>query len=136
MKILYRNAKYINADGWIDCEIQHPRHNWIPYTLDPNDTDMDIDNNELLADMIAAGDVAPYVPPTEAEVEEALAEEIRHERNYRLSRDVDPIAGNVLAWEDVPPQDQARWRVYRRALLDLPVQAGFPRNINWPTPPA
>lgn len=27
------------------------------------------------------------------------------------------------------------WRAYRAALRDLTKQAGFPRTINWPTPP-
>ena len=26
----YRNAKYINDNGWVDCEIQHPEPGWIP----------------------------------------------------------------------------------------------------------
>ena len=27
------------------------------------------------------------------------------------------------------------WKIYRAALRDLTKQAGFPRTINWPTPP-
>ena len=47
----YRNAKYINDNGWIDCEIEHPQFGWIPYTLDPADTDMTVNNDDLLAAM-------------------------------------------------------------------------------------
>ena len=32
--------------------------------------------------------------------------------------------------------DKAAWAVYRQALRDVPAQAGFPFNINWPNPPA
>lgn len=58
----YRNAKYIDARR-IDCEIDHPVFGWAPYTLDPSDTDMTIDNDALLAAMNEAGDVAAYVAP-------------------------------------------------------------------------
>ena len=91
----YRNAKYINDNGWVDCEIQHPEHGWIPYTLDPADTDMTIDNNVLLAAMASAGDVAAYVPPTQAELDEAAKQAVREERNMKLATEVDPIAGNA-----------------------------------------
>lgn len=61
----YRNAKYIDSatDGSsrVDCEIKHDVYGWIPYTIDPADTDMTVDNSELLAEL--AGNVAPYVPP-------------------------------------------------------------------------
>ena len=26
----YKNAKIINEDGDIDCEIKHPIHGWVP----------------------------------------------------------------------------------------------------------
>ena len=61
----YRNARYIDATR-IDCEIEHPVHGWIPYTLDPADTDMTVNNDDLLAAMAENGDVAAYVPPTQA----------------------------------------------------------------------
>lgn len=32
----YRNAKY-NAQGSIDCEINHPQLGWIPFTASRND---------------------------------------------------------------------------------------------------
>lgn len=33
------------------------------------------------------------------------------------------------------PVDQAAWRAYRQALRDVPEQAGFPSNIDWPVAP-
>ena len=61
----YRNAKYISDDR-IDCEIHHPIHGWIPYTIDPTDTDTTVDNAALLT---AIGtNATPYVPPTQAEL--------------------------------------------------------------------
>ena len=57
-----RNPKFINEDGWIDVEIEHPIHGWIEYTLDPFDTDMTIDNEALRASIDMIGGPAPFEP--------------------------------------------------------------------------
>ncbi len=130
----YRNAQYID-DTRIDCEIEHPEFGWIPYTLDPADTDMTIDNNVLLAAMASADDVAAYVPPTQAELDEAAKQAVRDERDIKLVTEVDPIAGNALRWAALDADTQAAWAAYRQALLDVPAQDTFPYNVAWPTKP-
>ena len=135
MMTSYRNAKYINDSGWIDCEIEHPDYGWIPYTLDPADTDMTINNDDLLAVMEAAGDVAAYVPPTQAELDAALSDQLREHRNSLLSV-VDSIAGNALRWATLSSEQQDVWAVYRQALLDVPQQSGFPNDVTWPVSPS
>ena len=131
----YRNAKYINDNGWIDCEIEHETYGWIPYTLDPADTDMTVNNDDLLSAMAAKGDVAPYVPPTQAELDAMLSAELRRERDNLLVN-VDAIAGNALRWASLDADAQDAWAVYRQALLDIPQQSGFPINVNWPVKPS
>ena len=131
----YRSAKYINNNGWIDCEIQHPDFGWIPYTLNPADTDMTVNNDDMLAAMAKAGDVAAYVPPTQAELDEALSAQLRMHRDALLS-EVDAIAGNALRWSALDDKVQAAWAAYRQALLDIPQQSGFPINVNWPVKPS
>ena len=130
----YRNAKYINNSGWIDCEIDHPVYGWVPYTLDPADTDMRVNNDDLLTAMDAAGDIAAYVPPTQAELDAALAAGLRLQRDGLLT-DVDAIAGNALRWAELSADKQTAWTVYRQALLDVPQQDGFPNNVAWPARP-
>jgi hypothetical protein len=129
----YRNARYVDETR-IDCEIEHPRHGWIPYTLDPADTDMTINNDDLLAAMVEAGDVAAYVPPTQAEIDAQAAANIRAQRDSLLL-EVDDIAGNALRWAALDAETQAAWAAYRQALLDVPQQAGFPDNVTWPVKP-
>ena len=131
----YRNAKYINANGWIDCEIEHPEYGWIPYTLDPADTDMTINNDDLLAAMASNGDVAAYVPPTQAELDAEAAAAVRAERDMKLATEVDTIAGNALRWAALTAEQQQAWADYRQALLDIPQQSGFPHDVVWPTKP-
>ena len=67
----YRNPAF-TASGRIDCEINHPVLGWIPFTLDASDTGTEFDAAELDAEIRAAGNIAPYAPPSEADL---LAEE-------------------------------------------------------------
>ena len=59
----------------------------------------------------------------------------------RLARDniletvVDPLVSNPLRWADMTAEKQTEWAAYRRALLDVPQQEGFPTDIIWPTQP-
>ena len=130
----YRNAKYIDGNR-IDCEINHPQFGWIPYTLDPADTDNTIDNNKLLSEMKAKGNVADYVQPSQKEVEEEAARSVRDFRDYKLRSEVDPIVSNPLRWESMTTTDRNALASYRQALLDVTDQDGFPMNVVWPEKP-
>jgi hypothetical protein len=130
----YRNAKYIDSTR-VDCEIKHPTYGWIPYTLDPKDTDMTVDNVSLLASMTNNNDIAPYIALTEEQSNIKAAASIRDNRDFLLSSEVDKIVSNPLRWGDMSVDDQAQWKLYRRALLDITAQAGFPNQVVWPTKP-
>jgi len=56
-------------------------------------------------------------------------------RQRLLARVVDPVVSNPLRWADLSTEQQDAWAAYRRALLDITDQAGFPQNIVWPTKP-
>jgi len=81
----------------------------------------------------------PFTPEEEAEWDAMEAEyaagandraaaEIRTERDAKLTES---------DWTQVvdAPVDQAAWATYRQALRDIPDQAGFPTEVNWPTEP-
>jgi hypothetical protein len=128
-----RNAASLQADNLrMDVEINHPQHGWIPYTLDPADTDTTIDNDEVMA--LIGTDFVAYVPPTQAELDAATAAQVRADRDNRLI-EVDAIAGNALRWADLTSDIQAAWATYRQALLDVPQQSSFPHIVIWPTQP-
>jgi hypothetical protein len=131
----YRNAKYINDQGVIDCEIDHPEFGWIPYTLDLSDTDMTINNADLLEQMQANDDVSAYAPATEQELIDQAALKVRAERDFYLISYVDPIAGNALRWADLTEDEQNQVILYRNALLDVPQQQGFPFAVTFPEKP-
>ena len=129
-----RNAASLQEDNLrMDVEINHPKFGWIPYTLDPSDTDTTIDNDAVMA--LIGADFTAYVPPTQAELDAAAAAQVRAERDRRLVAEVDPIVSNALRWAEMTAEKQAEWSAYRTALLDITDQAGFPHDITWPTKP-
>lgn len=130
----YRNAKHI-ANNRIDCEINHPSYGWIPFTCDPTDTGAAFDVVALYDAMAGDPVTASYVPPTQAELDTAQAETVRNDRDSILRNVVDPLVSNPLRWADMTAEKQAEWVTYRRALLDVPQQEGFPTDITWPTQP-
>ena len=64
----------------------------------------------------------------ETERLEQLATAARSQRDALLSQS---------DWTQVPdaPVDQQAWADYRQALRDVPEQAGFPTDIDWPSKP-
>lgn len=129
-----RNALSLNAENTrFDLEIEHPQFGWIPYTLHPDDTDMTVDNAQLLE--LIGTDFAPYVPPTQEELDAQAATEVRAERDRILATEVDPIVSNPLRWADMTTEQQNTWSQYRADLLNITDQAGFPHDVVWPTQP-
>lgn len=129
-----RNAKSINESNTrFDVEIDHPTYGWIPYTLDPADEDQTIDNDALRS--LIGSDFEAYVAPTQEELDENAAGEVRAIRNFKLIHEVDPIVSNSMRWADLTTEKQNAWTAYRQDLLDITNQDGFPHNVVWPTSP-
>ena len=129
----YRNAKYCFDQVRIDCEIDHPAYGWIPFTCDPSDTGASFDVRKLYDKMIEDGQVSHL---TEDEINEQVSSGCRLVRDLKLENEVDPQVTNPLRWADLSPEKQQEWADYRRSLLDLPEQEGWPHDIEWPIKPA
>ena len=80
-------------------------------------------------------DGSGWANPLQATVDAAQAEIIRATRNTILANVVDPLVSNPLRWADLAADVQAEWAAYRRALLDITQQAGFPHSVVWPVEP-
>jgi len=76
---------------------------------------------------------APPPAPVDPEV---AALNIRSERSRLLTGFVDPFVTNSLRWADLSSEQQAEVAAYRRALLDITDQSGFPLEVTWPDLPA
>ena len=129
-----RNAASLQSNNLrMDVEINHPDYGWIPYHLDPADTDTTIDNTAIMA--LIGSSFTAYVAPTQAELDAETAASVRADRDNRLVTEVDPIVSNALRWADLTAAKQAEWTQYRADLLNVPAQSGFPNTITWPTKP-
>ena len=130
-----RNAQSLNSDNTrFDVEISHPDYGWIPYTLDPSDTDNTVNNSELMS--LIGADFTAYVAPTQEELDEETADQVRSDRDYKLLTEVDPLVTNPLRWAELASDKQTEWSQYRTDLLNVPQQSGFPNNVTWPTKPS
>ncbi len=129
-----RNAVSRNAENTsFNLEINHPDFGWIPYSLNPWDTDQTVNNNDLLA--LIGSNFENYVPPTQEELDLKAAKMVRDERSRLLRSEVDPVVSNSLRWADMTTDKQNAWAQYRTDLLNVPQQSGFPHNITWPDIP-
>ena len=127
----FKNAKYIN-ETCIDCEINHPLHGWIPFTVVPGDDGSDVNVQKLYDDLVKSNP-EPYVPPTQEQLDEQKATEVRYWRNLLLHEEVDSYVMNFMRWDEQPEDKKNKIKDYRQKLLDVPQQEGFPHNVTWPT---
>lgn len=81
----------------------------------------------------AAGEIAEYTPPAPP-TDEQLAELARNYRGHLLQQ-LDTVVTNPLRWPEYSDEVKALFAKYRQDLLDVPAQAGFPQEINWPVSP-
>jgi hypothetical protein len=74
-------------------------------------------------------------PPTPEQIAQqqaaALAMSVDDARAQRNAL----LAASDWTQVDDAPVDKAAWAAYRQALRDVPAQADFPSNIQWPTQP-
>jgi hypothetical protein len=64
-----------------------------------------------------------------------LSERTRDQRNFLLIDEVDPVVTNPLRWDDLSESQQQAVIDYRRSLLDITDQPGFPFAVTWPEKP-
>lgn len=56
-------------------------------------------------------------------------------RRDRLLEEMDAFVSNPMRWSSMNEDQHKAWADYRQALLDVPQQAGFPNDIEWPVSP-
>lgn len=62
-----------------------------------------------------------------------LESSVRSTRNRLLKMHIDSM--NPMRWFELTEEQKQAWSIYRQALLDVPQQDGFPRNVVWPSKP-
>jgi hypothetical protein len=99
----------------------------LPFTASPDDCEEH--GRAIFAAAVAGeyGEIAEFVPYVPS-IEE-LEAQAREQRDALLA------ASDWTQLPDVPEATREAWAVYRQALRDVPQQAGFPENIDWPAKP-
>lgn len=75
-----------------------------------------------------------WVLPDKAVLKEKRSAEIRRQRDSLLYN-IDPIISNSFRFGDLPEHKQNALLAYRKDLLDITKQKGFPDNVVWPQAP-
>lgn len=116
-----REAAVFGEDGWT---LQPDWRGTVYYTADG-----------ARHEITALGETPPAdaLDAQPAPTEDQLAVAARVKRDGLLRSVVDAI--NAVRWATMSAAEQAAWTAYRRALLDVPDQAGFPTGIDWPAMP-
>jgi hypothetical protein len=76
-----------------------------------------------------------WIAPSQVDVDAHQAWIVRETRSAILAQVVDPLVSNPLRWADMTAEKQGAWATYRRALLDISQQSGFPHDVVWPVAP-
>jgi len=126
-----RNAVSQNVENTkFEVEINNPEYGWIPYTLNPEDTDMTVNNDDLVT---LIGSNFDAFSQSDADVKTAY--KIRFTRDSLLEGEVDRMISNHIRWATLTTTQQNAWTQYRTDLLNIPQQSGFPNTVNWPEQP-
>jgi len=126
------SPKYATFDGnAIDLMVEHPGFGPIPFTASRAVSDP---LANALFDRALNGDFGSIAPFDGSDPQEMLAERMRGQRNQLLAQ-LDAMTGNPLRWAEFEDAQKTALATYRQALLDVPQQAGFPDDIQWPVLP-
>lgn len=87
----YRNAFY-NAVGTINCEINHPKLGWIPFTASPDDPEP---SGRAIYALVSKGEVGDYVPPPPEP--EVIVDRVTA-RQFKMQLEKDGLLSSVEAW--------------------------------------
>lgn len=130
------NPKFSSPDNSkIDCLVTFDKIGTVPFTASAEDLEthsIEIYNRAL------SGEFGPIAAFSEIKIETLTISAAGQARQTRdaILRNLDFLVMNPLRWASFSTEDQNDLARYRRELLDVPQQVGFPADINWPIPPA
>lgn len=91
------------------------------------------DTEELIQAPQNDGEVSWFWNENGWKTYEEWCEKHRGRRDKYLNIHIDKI--NSIRWNFMSDQEKVNWIEYRQALLDIPQQVNFPREIIWPVKP-
>lgn len=115
-----------NKFGDIDVMLNHPEFGWIPFTASPDDSE---ELGREVYELAKVQEYAEYQPSYEEKDAEARV------KRARLLQEIDKVASNPLRWESVSGELKEEIKNYRKSLLDITDQPGYPFDFTYPEKP-
>lgn len=129
---MFKNARnpIFNRDGLILIEVDHPEFGWIPFGASKDDT---VDYGRQLYERALAGEFGKVREAPDVSIEE-LEADVRFTRSSLLTS-IDSVVKNPLRFAELSAGIVEELTSYRRLLLDVTSQDGFPTEVVWPEKP-
>lgn len=77
----------------------------------------------------------PEATAAEQEAAYKAAKDAEQAKNMRAQRNEKLAQTDWTQGKDIPDNISSKWATYRQALRDVPAQAGFPWDVQWPDQP-
>jgi len=123
-----RNPSEEELTSWnVFPVVDSPQPSYDPATQDCVKTNPTFENNQW----VMTWQVTPASSEEIAKRLSSKSEEVRSERNLRLAE----CDWTQLPDSPIPSADKAAWTTYRQQLREVPDQAGFPWQVEWPAKP-
>lgn len=130
------NCRYVSADKlYIGCTVDFEKLGSVYFVASATDSE---EHGREIYQKARRGDFGPVVDYVSLEVDLTIEQRKDQERAKRnqLLLQLDSLVSNPLRWNSLSEIEQNELADYRLALLEVPQQAEFPENIQWPEPPA
>jgi hypothetical protein len=130
---LPRSWRNISGLNWLSDHDLRPL-GWLPSRIEEGIVDEKFVGSTFTiteTEVIETKQWRKFTAEEQAEIEAQKAKHVRSERNAKLTET------DWTQVDDTPLDNVAKnaWANYRQALRDVPDQAGFPFDVNWPSVP-
>jgi hypothetical protein len=130
---LPRSWRNISGLNWLSDHDLRPL-GWLPSRIEEGIVDEKFVGSTFTiteTEVIETKQWRKFTAEEQAEIEAQKAKQVRSERNAKLTET------DWTQVDDTPLDNVAKnaWANYRQALRDVPDQAGFPFDVNWPSVP-
>lgn len=126
----FKNPKFMNNKEYIKLEFEYNgQTNY--FIASPNDIES---HGKDLYNKAINGDFGEIETEIEVSPHELAIKIAREERNLLL-KELDLVVSNPMRWQEFSDTEKKQIYEYRKLLLDLTDQEGFPDIIKWPELP-
>ena len=125
---MIKDLQETQYEGIINCELDHPEHGWIPFTIDPNDT-MPYGRSiyQLAQALVASGELSVKPYDWEAHWKEQF--------EITRSKLLDSASLSNQEYDELEEEQRESVTAYRKALKSPTHEEGEGEFTDWPEKP-